>query len=242
MIIKKLIKPIVLLLCVAVMAYALITMGEGRNPIKYGEHLQDTAVTIDGEPVTFEDLAFYILYEERKVEEQARIYNSDYTKDYWNLHTNDTFIQEEAKDVVMGMAVHDHLFYQLAVAEGMDTLTESEEDELAFAINDFWEDMLDVQWEHLPCDEEIINQQIRLAAVAEKYQNKLALENGPSQAAYKYDGYYYSLIRDEHKVKINKKLWDKFVLGDVTLVHTKINYINGLTDEDKEKSKEKKGN
>ena len=81
-----------------------------------------------------------------------------------------------------------------------------------------------------------------LAAIAEKYQNKLAQENGPSQAAYKYDGYYYSLIRDEHDIKINKKLWDRFVLGDVTLVHTKINYINGLTDADKEKSKKQKGN
>ena len=242
MIIKKLIKPIVLLLCAGVMIYALFTMSDGRNPIVYQEHLSDVAVTIDGEPVTFEDLAFYILFEERKVEEQARIYNSDYTKDYWNLHTNDTFIQEEAKDVVMGMAVHDHLFYQLAVAEGLDTLTESEEDELEFAMNDFWEDTLDVQYEHLPCDTKIINKQIKLAAIAEKYQNKLAQESGPSQAAYKYDGYYYSLIKDEHDVKINKKLWDRFVLGDVTLVHTKINYINGLTDEDKEKSKKQKGN
>lgn len=31
-------------------------------------------------------------------------------------------------------------------------------------------------------------------------------------------------------------------MGDITLEHTKINYINGLTDADKEKSKtEKKG-
>lgn len=237
MIIQKLVKPIVLILCVVVIVYALISMGDGRGPLVYNEHLNDTAVTIDGEPVTFQDLAFYILYEEGKVEEQAKIYNEDYTKDYWNLHTNDTFIQEEAKDVVMGMAIHDHLFYQLAVAEGMDNLTESEEADLEFAKTDFWEDRLDIQLEKLPCDEETINEQIKIAAIAEKYQDKLA-EEGPSQAAYKYDGYYYSLIRDEHSVEINKKLWSKFVLGDVTLEHTKMNYINGLTDEDKKKSKE----
>lgn len=237
MIIQKLVKPIVLILCVVVIVYALISMGDGRGPLVYNEHLNDTAVTIDGEPVTFQDLAFYILYEEGKVEEQAKIYNEDYTKDYWNLHTNDTFIQEEAKDVVMGMAIHDHLFYQLAVAEGMDNLTESEKADLEFAKTDFWEDRLDIQLEKLPCDEETINEQIKIAAIAEKYQDKLA-EEGPSQAAYKYDGYYYSLIRDEHSVEINKKLWSKFVLGDVTLEHTKMNYINGLTDEDKKKSKE----
>lgn len=233
--INKLVKPIVLILCVAVMVYALLTMGNNRAKLNYQEHLEDTAVTVDSEEITFQDLAFYILYEEGKVEEQARIYNPDYTKDYWNLHTNDTFIQLEAKEVVLGMAVHDHLFYQMAVAEGMDTLTEEEEQELEYRMTDFWEDLLDIQWEKLPCSEETINEQIRLAAIAEKYQNYLAEELGPSQAAYKYDGYYYQQIMEQHQVKTNDKLWDRLVLGDITLSHGKLNYINGLTDEDKKK-------
>jgi len=233
--INKLVKPIVLILCVAVMVYALLTMGNNRAKLNYQEHLEDTAVTVDSEEITFQDLAFYILYEEGKIEEQARIYNPDYTKDYWNLHTNDTFIQLEAKEVVLGMAVHDHLFYQMAVAEGMDTLTEEEEQELEYRMTDFWEDLLDIQWEKLPCSEETINEQIRLAAIAEKYQNYLAEELGPSQAAYKYDGYYYQQIMEQHQVEINDKLWDRLVLGDITLSHGKLNYINGLTDEDKKK-------
>ena len=233
--IDKLVKPIVLILCVAVMVYALLTMGNNRAKLNYQEHLGDTAVTVDSEEITFQDLAFYILYEEGKIEEQARIYNPDYTKDYWNLHTNDTFIQLEAKEVVWGMAVHDHLFYQMAVAEGMDTLTDEEEQELEFRITDFWEDLLDIQWEKLPCSEETINEQIRLAAIAEKYQDYLAEKLGPSQAAYKYDGYYYQQIMEEHQVKTNDKLWDRLVLGDITLSHSKLNYINGLTDEDKKK-------
>jgi hypothetical protein len=97
--------------------------------------------------------------------------------------------------------------------------------------------MLDVQWEYLPCDEETINEQIRIAAIAEKYQRYMAKEYGPSVAAYNYDGYYYEQMLKEHEVVINKKLWDKLVLGDITLKHGKINYINGLTDEDKKKSK-----
>ena len=233
--INKLVKPIVLILCVAVMVYALLTMGNNRAKLDYQEHLEDIAVTVDSEEITFQDLAVYILYEEGKIEEQARIYNPDYTKDYWNLHTNDTFIQLEAKEVVLGMAVHDHLFYQMAVAEGMDTLTDEEEQELEYRITDFWEDLLDIQWEKLPCSEETINEQIRLAAIAEKYQNYLAEELGPSQAAYKYDGYYYQQIMEQHQVKTNDKLWDRLVLGDITLSHGKLNYINGLTDEDKKK-------
>jgi hypothetical protein len=238
MILRKLVKPMVLIVCVAVMAYALIFMSDSRDKLDYFAHLEDTAFTVDDQAVTFKDLAFYILFEEGKVEEQARIYNSDYTKDYWNIHTNDTFIQLEAKSVVLGMAEHDELFYQLAVAEGMDTLTEAEEQDLQYAITDFWEDRLDVQWNHLPCDEETINKQIRKAAIAEKYQDYLAETVGPSVAAYNYDGYYYSQIRDEHKIKVNNKLWKRLVLGDITLEHTKLNYINGLTDEDKKKSKD----
>ena len=236
--IQKLLKPAVFVICIGVVLYALLTMSMGRGPLDYNAHLDDTAVTVDSEKVSFEDLAFYILFEERKVEEQARIYNHDYPKDYWNIHTNDTFIQLEAKEVVMGMAIHDHLFYQLAVNEGMDILSTDEEDSLEGSITDFWEDMLDIQWEKLPCDQETINEQIRIAAVAEKYQDYLAKEYGPSQAAYKYDGYYYSQILEEHDVQVNSKLWDKLVLGDITLQHSKINYINGLTDEDKKKSKE----
>lgn len=235
--IKTFLKSMVLVICVGVILYAFLAMGTGRGPLDYNEHLEDTAFTVDEKNVTFEDLAFYILFEERKVEEQARIYNKEYTKDYWNIHTNDKFIQSEAKSVVLGMAVHDHLFYQLAVAEGMDELTDVEEKELEGSIADFWEDMLDVQWERLPCDEATINNQIRIAAIAEKYGNHLARENNTSQAAYKYDGYYYSLIKDTHNIKLNKKLWNKLVLGDITLTHSKLNYINGLTDEDKKKSK-----
>lgn len=236
--IQTFLKPMVLLICVGVMLYAFLTMGNGRGPLDYWEHLDDTAFTIDDEEVTFEDLAFYILFEERKVEEQARIYNKDYTKDYWNIHTDDKFIQTEAKDAVLNMAVHDYLFYQMAVDEGMDKLNGVEQIELEGSISDFWEDMLDVQWEHLPCDEETINNQIRIAAVAEKYGDYLAKENNTSKASYRYDGYYYSQILEKHNLKVNNKLWKKLVLGDITLAHGRINYINGLTDEDKKKSKE----
>lgn len=233
--IQKLVKPIVLIGCVGVMAYALLNMNNKREPLNYNEHLADTAFKLDSEEVTFQDLAFYILYEECKIEGQAMIYNSDYPKDYWNMHTDDKFVQTEAKDAVLGMAVHDHLFYQMAKEEGMDTLTPEEEEMLGYATTDFWEDLLDIQYEKLPCDQETINQQIRIAAIAEKYQNYLAEKDGPSVAAYNYDGYYYSQMLEEHDLKINKKLWNRFVMGDITLNHSKINYINGLTDEDKKK-------
>ena len=138
----------------------------------------------------------------------------------------------------MEMAIHDHLFYQLAVEDGMDTLTADEERDLEFAITDFWEDLYEQQWDKLPCDQDTINEQIRLAAVAEKFQNYLAVNKGPSQAAYKYDGYYYEQIRSQHSIKINNKRWSRCVMGDVTLTHTHVNYINGLNNENKKKEED----
>ncbi len=231
--VQKLIKPIILCLCLVVIGYALYARGYTRKKLVYADHLSDTAVTVDGQAITFKDLAFYILYEEGAVEEQARIYNTDSTKDFWNLHTNGSFISAEAKDCVMDMAIHDYIFYQLAVSEGMDQLTSDEKQQLEYAKSDFWEDLLDIQWEKLPCDEATINDQIALAAVAEKYGNYLAEKDGPSQAAYKYDGYYYEQIKNQHHIVINDKLWDRFVMGDNTLKHSNVNYINGLRDEEK---------
>ena len=238
-VLKKLVKPVILCLIVVVLGYSFIAMDNTRSLIVYSEHLSDTVATIDDAVITFEDLAFYILYEERVVEEQAMIYNPDSTKDYWNVHTNDTFIQEEAKECVIGMAVHDRFMYDLAVQEGLDTLTSEEEQKLEFARTDFWEDLLDQQWDRLPVSEDIINEQIRKAAVAEKYQIYLGESLGPSEAAYKYDGYYYQQMLAEHNVVYNDKLLDRFVLGDVTIYHDKVNFINGLTDEEKEENKNK---
>ena len=230
---QKLVKPIILCLCLVVIAYAAYARGYTRKKLVYADHLSDTAITVDGQAITFGDLAFYILYEEGLVEKQARIYNPDSTKDFWNLHTNGSFISAEAKDAVMNMAVHDYLFYQLAIDEGTDALTADEKQQLEYAKSDFWEDLLDIQWEKLPCDEAAINDQIYIAAVAEKYAGALAEKNGPSQAAYKYDGYYYEQIKNDHDVVINDRLWDRFVMGDNTLEHGSVNYINGLSDEEK---------
>ena len=57
---QKLIKSIVLLVCVAVVGYVLLNVNFNRDKLDYNEHLSDVAVTIDGEEVTYQDLAFYL--------------------------------------------------------------------------------------------------------------------------------------------------------------------------------------
>ncbi|MCF0187203.1 MAG: hypothetical protein HUJ98_12020 [Bacteroidaceae bacterium] len=224
-------KILAMLTLFVVACYGLNARQQNKKQIDYFEHLDDVVVTVDGEEVTMRDLGLYILYVERNVEEEAMVYNRKSTKDFWNIHTNDTFIQLQAKESILEMAIHDRLFYQLASEAGMELSAEDEE-YLACATIDFWEDLLDCQKYRLPADEETINQQLRLATLAEKHQNNLAETKGPTVAAYKYDGYEYKLIREQHEIVINDKLWDRFVVGDVTLVHNRINYINGYNRED----------
>ena len=189
-----------------------------RQNLDYAAHLDDAAVTVDGEDMTLSDMAFYVVYVERKVEESAMIYDDENTRAFWNIHTNQTFTQTAAKETVMDMAVHDRIFYRAALQENL-VLSEEEAQALEEIKNDFWEDLLDVQRERLPVSYEVINETIKEIALTEKYQSLLAEKNEETYAAYGYDGYDYKEMLKEHEVKIHKSIWNRINVGNITLVH-----------------------
>lgn len=193
---------------------------------EYKDCLDDVIFTANGQEVQMKDLGFYILYEEREVESQAMVYNPDNTKDYWNLHVDGVFIQVQAKDTILNMAIHDQLFYQKAVENGL-ILDAEEEQRLRNAISDFWMDLLDDQAEKMPVSDEYITEAMRKIALAEKYQAQLAKETGKAYASYQWDGYEYEQWLEKQDVEVNEKLWDKITVGDITLTHGSPNYING---------------
>ena len=154
------------------------------------------------------------------MEEKALVYDAKNTRAFWNVHTNQSFVQLSAKDAAMDMAVHDYLFYNAALECGM-VLSEEEKTALEQRRTDFWEDLYDVQKDNLPVDYEVLNDSMRKIALAEKYQMRLATETGKSYAGYSYDGYDYEqwLKENDITVKVNKKVWDRINFGNVTLVH-----------------------
>ena len=131
--------------------------------VEYKDCLDKVIFTANGQEVQMKELAFYILYEEREVESQAMVYNPQNTKDYWNLHIDGVFMQVQAKDTILQMAIHDKLFYQKAVEEDM-TLDAGEEQLLRNVISDFWMDLLDEQMEKMPVSEEYIMEAMRQIA------------------------------------------------------------------------------
>ncbi len=215
----------------AVMVFIIVFFGfrgyQGRQKLEYSNSLNETVATVNGKDITFEDLAFYILYIENTVESQAKIYNAESTKDYWNLHINGKFIEQEAKDNVLDMAIHDRFFYELALENAM-ILDADEKALLKDRTADFWEDLFEEQLKRCPVDKSVIDSQLEIVALAEKYQNMLGETKGPSVAAYKYDGYYYQKMLEDADLKINKKLWSRFDIGEVTISHDKVNYVNGV--------------
>lgn len=210
------------------------TMSKTKGKLDFVENLDAVAVTVDGEDITLKDLTFYVLFQEQKVEELARIYNPDNSKDYWNTHTNGEFVEIEARHAVLYMAIHDHIMYKLASEEGV-VLSSDEKDMLEKARTKFWGSLFEEQLERLPLEYEEGNRIMKNIAIIEAYEEDLVRENPEmTVAGLGWDGYDYEKILKEHHVKINRKIWDRVVLGDISLYHDNVNFINGITDEEKE--------
>ncbi|MCR4998985.1 MAG: hypothetical protein K6A05_04000 [Lachnospiraceae bacterium] len=211
-----------LILCVglaaAILAYGVHSL-HLREPIDYASNLDLVAVTVDGTDLTLRDLYFYVLYEEKTVESIAEVYDKDQTRLFWNIHTNSSFVQEEAKDNVMGMAVHDWIMYQKAVEEHL-VLSSEEKEKLESRRTDFWADLYDVQHDTMPVAYEDVNRTMMQVALAQKAQAKLAqAADGASFAGYNWDGEDYKHELSSHSVQINKKVWNRIIIGNVSLRH-----------------------
>ncbi len=236
---RKIITILVIIVIVIAVAIVCVRAFKNREAFVLSEHLDDVAATINGESLLYRDLSFYVLYEEMQGEKEARVYNPESSKDWWNSYVNGKFVSVTARETAMNMAVHDRIMYDLAKKDDI-TLTAEEENQVAMTQSDFWEDLFDEQKKNLPVSKEEINEQIKRIALGEKYQDKLAKEKGVNNFEYNYDGYLYKQMLDsDYKVKIDDN-YDKLVFGEITIHHDKVNFINGLTDEKKEEMENRK--
>ncbi len=114
------------------------------DPIDYKASLEKTAVEVNGTFLTLRDMAFYVTYEEAEVAKQAIEYDEDDPKHYWNTRLNGTYVRVAARNAAIQMAIHDELFYQMAMKEGIE-LTDEEEKSYRMTEQDFWGDMVDAE-------------------------------------------------------------------------------------------------
>lgn len=236
---KKVIIIIVLIAVITpLVAFGIYRGYMSKKAFVFAEHLDDSAATINGETLSYKDLSFYVLYEEMQVENEAKIYNPQSTKDWWNTHINGEFVAVAARNTAMNMAIHDKIMYDLAKKNNI-SLSEEDKVQLAHKQTDFWEDLLDEQKERLPASKEFIDETMEHIALGDKYQAKLASEKGVNAFEYAYDGYEYGqMLKNDYKVEIDDN-YKKLVLGEITIHHDKVNYVNGVNFDNMKESKEK---
>ena len=195
---------ILVLILIVVIAFSFQSK-EKKEYLVYNEALDKTAVTVDDVSLTLKDIAFYVAYEEKTVQEQ-----------YWNVYTDGQFVKLTAKQAALDMAVHDEIFYQMAVAEGVK-LDVTEQEYLENDESDFWSDLEDWQREQLGISEEELDSEMEKIALADKYQSIYAEMNQKEYEAYNFNGEAYEALLSEHKYSVNEKVWDRVDFGSVTL-------------------------
>lgn len=187
--------------------------------IIYAESLDTKAVQVNDTILTLRDMAFYVAYEEALVESQAEIYSPEDTNQYWNAHDKGGFVRVAARDAAIQMAVHDEIFYQMAVEAGIELSSEEE----AYLLNsqmDFWYDLTDEgKEERLGIDMEQIDISMRKACIAKKYQNIYAAMNDRNTEEYDISEEGYEELLEENSYKIYEEVWERITFGNVTLEH-----------------------
>ena len=216
---RKYIVTIVLGVIVIVLGMYSFQSAGARKDLKYTECLDEMAVTVNDQIVTFREAALYVAYEEQSVQEQALVYDEDHTDKYWNLHIDGEFVRVAAKQATQQMLIHDVIFYQMAVEEEMEL---SEEEAQAFENNfyDFWSDLTDDgKEEMLGVTEDELHEAMRRMALAQKCQEIYAIVNDIPREELDFSGEAYQQLLEEYKYKINDKVWDRLSFGNITLRH-----------------------
>ncbi len=199
-----------------------------RHSIDVLSSLDEKVAWVDDKELTLEDLGFYILMQEQRVEKEAEVYNKNRTSDFWNIHTNGFFLKSQAKEAVLEMAIHDQIFYSEAQKAGV-VLNSEEQMLLEDARTDFWSDLYDIQKKRIPGTYESVNLTMRKIAIAQKYQLQLADSMHTTYAGLNWGGAdYEAILQNEHKVKVNERVWRRVSLGDITLNHDATSYINAF--------------
>jgi hypothetical protein len=217
---SRVVRVIAILTISAVLVYGIRERWILNQVVNYKNNADRVIVTVDGDEITLSDMAYYIMYEECVTEKAARIYNPDTPKDYWNTRNGGKIISGEAHKAVMGKTVHDWIFYKAARKKGIK-LTADEKEYLKTRKEDFWEDLLDEQYDNMYTSKKAVNETMDRMALAQKYQRQLADKMNINYHRLDWDAFEFEPIKKEHKIKVSEKLWDRIRIGEVTIRHYK---------------------
>ena len=210
------------LVSIVLIAVVLVMLMRNNNsmtnarPLVYRESLDEVAAQINGETLTLRDMAFYVGYEEYQIQQEALVYDPDDPNRYWSMRVEGEFMNAVARKNAMQMALHDELFYQMAMEEGL-TLDDNDQKHMDNKLEDFWEDLTERQGETaLGISRKDAKKTIQRIAYAQKYQEVYAQLHNRTYDDYAYMEDSYQKLLKKQKYKVNAKVWNRVSFGNVT--------------------------
>ena len=216
---QSVVRPLRRRLAAALLMCALLALsgcGVRAKTIEFKEHLDETVLELDGEKYPLRELAFYVAYEEQLIQEQALAYDATNPNAYWNTHMNGHFVRVQARNEAMNMAIHDFIFYEMALELGME-LDQEEIDYATGRSEDFWMDLGATGQARLGITQEELTEDLLRMALAQKYQQLYAAMQNVPEEDYDANGAAYETLLGEHTYKIRDRLWEGVSMGHVTL-------------------------
>ena len=185
------------LVSIVLIAVVLVMLMRNNNsmtnarPLVYRESLDEVAAQINGEKLTLRDMAFYVGYEEYQIQQD------------WSMRVEGGFMNAVARKNAMQMALHDELFYQMAMEEGI-TLDDDDQKHMDNKLEDFWEDLTERQGETaLGISRKDAKKTIQRIAYAQKYQEVYAQLHNRTYDDYAYmeDSYQKLLKKQKYNIQ-----------------------------------------
>lgn len=215
--IRKYLVTIILAVVVIVLGFSALEARKRFDKMIYSESTDKVAVVVNGNELTLLDMAYYVAEEEKITNEQAVLYNSEDPHKYWRTKVNGEFIIHEVRESAMSKAIHDEIFYQMALEAGV-SLGDEELEYVNNSQEDFWSDLTDNDaQDKLGITREQMDWEIEKAALAYKYQIIYAEIQGEAVENYDISGASYQDLLNDNKYEVRKSVWKSVDFGNVTL-------------------------
>ena len=217
---KKIDRDAKIVIGVIFLITALVGIFSVRSAVKsrfaVEEHLQDTVIDVDGQPITLKDMAFWILDTETSVQEQALQYDFDEPEKYWRARVNSRFVNQMVKDGIVDTVIHDEVFYRMAIRDGV-SLTDEEMSTVEEKAELYYQELTDPQKATLQISEEDIRAAMEKIGTAEKYAELFCIEKQCEYEDAAVSGNAYEEELNWHDYKLHHDVWNRVKVGTLTI-------------------------
>ncbi len=204
-----------------VAALLFISIYRWTTEFSYTKCLDETLFLYEGKEVELREITYYIMIEEEAVNKSAQEYDPQNVNSYWNLHLNESYVSEKAKETALNYCVRDILYAYKASEIGME-LSESVVNDLRQKAANIYEGLTEKQLD-LGLTEEDIYQALYNNQLADDWVLMMAKQEGRTltekvlSAYYGINSYFFKKTKAELDFVLNDKLWDEVHLGSMTI-------------------------